>query len=147
LNCEPELGVQLVLTGAFPPPTVGFANFTTAFPLLPLAVTGAMVGHVIASGGSDGCGAGCDAGSGGGSTTTVDEHEARCDAESVAVHVKEVVPTGNNEPDAGEQVVITGVTPPLTVGVIVTAIDLPSSDVSTGDGHEIVSAGSAVVTV
>jgi len=143
LNCEPESGVQLVLTGAFPPFTVGFANFTTAFPLLPFAVTGAIVGQVIVSGGSDGCGAGC----GGGSTTTLDVHAARCDAESVAVHVKEVVPTGNNEPDAGEHVVVTGVTPPLTVGVIVTATDLPSGEVSTGDGHEIVSAGSAFVVV
>jgi hypothetical protein len=54
------------------------------------------------------------------------------------VQVKGVVPTWKSDPDGGVHVVDTGVTPPTTVGVSVTAIGLPSSDVSTGDGHVIV---------
>jgi hypothetical protein len=42
------------------------------------------------------------------------------------------------DPDCGKHVVDTGITPPVTVGVRVTAIGLPSSDVTTGDGHAIV---------
>jgi hypothetical protein len=71
-------------------------------------------------------------------TTTPDVHEAFCCAASTAVHVNDVVPTGKSDPDGGEHVVDTGVTPPVTVGVTVTAIALPSSDVITGDGHVIV---------
>jgi hypothetical protein len=47
------------------------------------------------------------------------------------------VPTGKTDPDGGEHVVDTGITPPVTVGVTVTAIGLPSSDVITGDGQAI----------
>ena len=36
------------------------------------------------------------------------------------MHANEVVPTENSEPDAGEQLVEIGATPPLTVGVNVT---------------------------
>jgi hypothetical protein len=57
------------------------------------------------------------------------------------VHANEVVPTENSEPDAGEQLVETGATPPLAVGVNVTEIGLPSGEVNTGEGHEIVRAG------
>jgi hypothetical protein len=53
------------------------------------------------------------------------------------VQVNEVVPTENSEPDAGEQFVEIGATPPLTVGVNVTEMGLPSGEVNTGDGHEI----------
>ena len=71
-------------------------------------------------------------------TTTPAVHEAFCCAASTAVHVNDVVPTGKSDPDGGEHVADTGVTPPETVGVRVTAIALPSSDVITGDGQVIV---------
>jgi hypothetical protein len=57
------------------------------------------------------------------------------------LHVNEVVPTANSEPDAGEQLVEIGVTPPVTVGVNVTDIGFPSGDVNTGEGHEIARVG------
>jgi hypothetical protein len=66
---------------------------------------------------------------------------------STAVQENEVVPTENFEPDAGEQLVETGATPPLTVGVNVTEMELPSGEVNTGDGHEIESAGTAAGTL
>ena len=59
----------------------------------------------------------------------------------------EVVPTENFEPDAGEQLVETGATPPLIVGVNVTEMELPSGEVNTGDGHEIDRAGTAAGTL
>jgi hypothetical protein len=62
------------------------------------------------------------------------------------VQANEVVPTENREPDAGEQLVEIGATPPLTVGVNVTEMALPSGEVSTGEGHEIERAGTAVAT-
>jgi hypothetical protein len=71
-------------------------------------------------------------------TTTPDVQEAFCCAASTAEHVNAVVPTGKRDPDGGEHVDDTGVTPPVTVGVRVTAIALPSSDVITGDGQAIV---------
>jgi hypothetical protein len=42
-----------------------------------------------------------------------------------------------SELDAGEHVVVMGVTPPVTVGVSVTASGLPSAEVNTGEGHAI----------
>ncbi|MGH9255237.1 MAG: hypothetical protein ACRD3C_11790 [Vicinamibacterales bacterium] len=60
---------------------------------------------------------------------------------STALQVNEVVPTENSEPDAGEQVLEIGATPPVTAGVNVTAIPLPSGDVNTGEGHEIARVG------
>src|SRR5688572_28659980 len=71
-------------------------------------------------------------------TTTFDVHELFGETASTAVHVKGVVLTGNSDPETGEQEADTGVTPPTTVGVRVTAIGLPSSDVNTGDGHVMV---------
>jgi hypothetical protein len=59
------------------------------------------------------------------------------------VQENEVVPTENSEPDAGEQLVEIGATPPLTVGVNVTEIGLPSGEVNTGEGHEIERTGTA----
>jgi hypothetical protein len=50
MNCEPDFGVQLTMTGAVPPLNVGSANFTSVFPLFPLSVTIAIVGHVRLSG-------------------------------------------------------------------------------------------------
>jgi hypothetical protein len=46
LNCEPDFGLQLTVTGAVPPLNVGLANLTAVFPLFPLSVIGAIVGHV-----------------------------------------------------------------------------------------------------
>jgi hypothetical protein len=118
-------------TGAIAPVTVGSAKVTFSVGLpftLFVAVTGAIVGHLIVSGN----GVLVDA-----FTTTPDVHEAFCCAASTAVHVNDVVPTGKSDPDGGEHVVVTGVTPPVTVGVRVTATALPSSDVITGDGQVI----------
>ena len=69
---------------------------------------------------------------------TVDVQTARWSRESSAVQVIGVLPTGNGDPEAGEQEAPTGGTPPFTVGVRVTLIGRPSGDVSTGDGHPIV---------
>jgi hypothetical protein len=63
------------------------------------------------------------------------------------VQENEVVPTENSEPDAGEQLVETGATPPLAVGVNVTEIGLPSGEVNTGEGHEIERAGTGPATL
>jgi hypothetical protein len=49
-NCEPDFGLQLRVTGAVPPLKVGLANLTAAFPLFPLSVAGAIVGHVRVNG-------------------------------------------------------------------------------------------------
>jgi hypothetical protein len=68
-------------------------------------------------------------------TITCDVHKLFCWTASTAMHENDVVPTGKSDPDGGEHVVETGVTPPVTVGVRVTATDLPSRDVTTGDGH------------
>jgi hypothetical protein len=63
------------------------------------------------------------------------------------VQENEVVPTENFEPDAGEQLVEIGATPPLTVGVNVTEMELPSGEVNTGEGHEIERTGTAAATL
>jgi hypothetical protein len=63
------------------------------------------------------------------------------------VQENDVVPTENFEPDTGEQFVEAGATPPLIVGVNVTAMELPSGEVNTGDGHEIERAGTAAGTL
>jgi hypothetical protein len=56
------------------------------------------------------------AGGGGCVTVTVKRHESvRC-FESVAVQSKLVAPTGNNEPLAGKQPLVTGGAPPETAG-------------------------------
>jgi len=74
-------------------------------------------------------------------TATTDLHTAVCCRASVALQVKGVYPTTKSEPDAGEQVVEIGCTPPLTVGMSVTDIGLQSNDVKTGDGHAIATGG------
>jgi hypothetical protein len=43
-------------------------------------------------------------------------HEVACAIASVAVQAAGVVPTGNSEPEAGMQMLVTGATPPLTIG-------------------------------
>ena len=55
-------------------------------------------------------------GAGGGATVTGKEQELVCAIASVTVHVIDAVPTANGLPDAGAHAVVTGVTPPLTVG-------------------------------
>jgi hypothetical protein len=52
-----------------------------------------------------------------------------------------VVPTVNNDPDAGEQLVVTGACPPAVTGVKVTGTAAPVVDVATGTGQVIDSAG------
>jgi hypothetical protein len=134
-NREPDFGVQLTDTGVVPPLATGLAKVTVA-PLPLVAVTGAIWGHDKASE-AVGAGAAAD----GATTTTVDVQAAfRC-IESVAVQVKEVLPTEKTEPDAGEQAMVTGGAPPLTVGVSVTGIGLPSGDVKTGEGQVAVIGG------
>lgn len=49
-NSDPDLGLQVTVTGAVPPLNVGLANFTAVFSLLTLSLTGAIVGHVRLSG-------------------------------------------------------------------------------------------------
>jgi hypothetical protein len=51
LNCEPDLGLQLMMTGAVPPLIAGSANCTAVLSPLFLSFTGAIVGHVSPSGG------------------------------------------------------------------------------------------------
>jgi hypothetical protein len=146
-NWDPEFGLQRISTGATAPLTVGAAKFTgcvgAPFAVF-VAVTGAIVGQLMMSGEREPAEGNCVGGGGvvgvlvDAFTTTPDEHEAFCCAPSTAVHVNDVVPTGKSDPDGGEHVVDTGVTPPVTVGVTVTAIALPSSDVITGDGQAIV---------
>jgi hypothetical protein len=74
-------------------------------------------------------------------------HDAFCCAASTAVQANDVVPTENCEPDAGEQLVEIGATPPPTVGVNVTEMGLPSGEVNTGEGHEIESTGTGPATL
>ena len=73
---------------------------------------------------------------------TVKEHCAWRDAASTAVHDTAVVPTLNELPDAGVQVVVTGDVPPVAVaGGYVTACPLPGTPRTVIlAGHEIVGA-------
>jgi hypothetical protein len=138
LNWEPDFGVHCTATGDAPPLNVGAANSTLVFPAPPVSVTGAITGQLIVSGGIDGDGGGGGGGSTtGASTTTVELHDAVWSVASAAVHEKLVLPTAKSDPDAGEQVVVTGAVPPLISGRSVTAIAFPSGDVRTGEGHAI----------
>jgi hypothetical protein len=71
-------------------------------------------------------------------TITDVAQESSCFWASVAVHMTAVVPIGKDDPDAGTQLVVTGATPPLTVGLKVTFTGLPLCE-TTGamSGHEI----------
>ena len=128
LSCEPDFGLQLMVTGAVPPLNVGSANLTAVFPLFPLSVTGVIVGHVSLSGGAGWAVADM--------TTTFDVQEAFCCRASTALQVNAALPTGNSEPDVGEHVVVIGVTSPVTLGVSVTDTAFPSNDVNRGLGHQ-----------
>jgi hypothetical protein len=87
------------------------------------------------------------AGDGGPETTTTELHEAdRCKA-STALHVSDVEPTGKSDPDAGEQVVVTGGRPPTTTGANLTITGLPSSDEAVGAVQLIDGAFVAVIGV
>jgi hypothetical protein len=147
-NCDPDFGRHWTSTGAIAPLTVGAANRTGAVGApftVAVALTGPMVGHFNVSVLAEGdCVGGCAVVGGcvvgvvvDAFTTTPDVHEAFCCAASTAVHVNDVVPTGKSDPDGGEHVVDIGVTPPVTAGVSVTVVALPSSDVMTGDGQVI----------
>jgi hypothetical protein len=143
------LGRHWTSTGAVAPLTAGAAKCTGAVGApftVAVALTGAIVGHFRVSAPAEGdcVGGGCTVVGGcvagvvvDAFTTTPDVHAAFCCAASTAVHVNDVVPTGKSDPDGGEHVVDIGVTPPVTVGVSVTAVALPSSDVITGDGQVI----------
>jgi hypothetical protein len=50
LDCAPDFGLQLTLTGAIPPLNLGSENFMSVFPRVPLSVTDAIVGHVRLNG-------------------------------------------------------------------------------------------------
>ena len=164
------------MTGRVPSLNTGSGNSTDAFPLCPVSLTGSITGQLRVREEKSGCtvgvgsvlgsvGAGSVVGSvgvgsvvgavGSGAgwvdvdvvTTTLEVHEAFCCAASAAVQVNDVVPTENSEPDAGEQLVEIGATPPLTVGLNVTEMGLPSGEVNTGEGHEIERTGTAVGTL
>jgi len=105
---DPEAGVHREEIGAVPPETIGANDTGTALPAIDVA-DGA--GHMIASGALD---AGAVAVVGGlYETITLVLHDAVSWTASVTVHVVGVVPTGNSEPDAGEQEARSGAVPPL----------------------------------
>jgi len=85
------------------------------------------------------------AGGGGGSgdagvvTTTLVLHVAMVPTASRAVQSTFVEPTGKSDPDAGEQLALTGATPPEAVGLNVTVTGEPVDDVAVGTGHRIAS--------
>jgi hypothetical protein len=57
------------------------------------------------------------------------------------LHVKFVVPSGNWDPDVGQQLAPIGETPPETVGAKFTATEFPKSDVAVGFGQTILGGG------
>jgi hypothetical protein len=57
------------------------------------------------------------------------------------LHVRLVVPTGNREPDTGEQLAPTGAAPPETVGAKFTTTGFPEDEVAVGAGQVIVGGG------
>jgi hypothetical protein len=63
------------------------------------------------------------------------------------LHVRLVVPTGNREPDTGEQLAPTGEAPPESVGAKFTTTGFPSNDVAVGAGQVIVGGGGGPETV
>jgi len=69
---------------------------------------------------------------GGPFTTTTVLHEAVALSASTALHVTGVEPTGNSEPEAGEQPVVTGAVPPATVVLTGTLTGFPSVEVAVG---------------
>jgi hypothetical protein len=128
-NREPDTGKQLAPMGEAPPESVGAKFTTTGFPESDVAVG---FGQVIAGGG------------GGPETITTALHEAdRCNV-STTLQVSDVEPTGKSDPDAGEQVVVTGERPPTTTGANVTITGLPSSDEAVG-AAQLIDGGFAAV--
>jgi hypothetical protein len=71
-------------------------------------------------------------------TIAVDRHDTVLGVASLAVHVSEVAPTGNRDPELGLQFDVTGATPPETVGEKFNGIGEPLADVPDGAGHRIV---------
>ena len=146
-NCEPDAGLHVMVTGPLLPVTVGRSNLTTALPLPPFEFTGGITGHeiVIGNNGSTPGAVGVCPGVGAAeaSTVTADPQDAVSLLASTAVQVMLVVPTGNIDPDAGEQLAETGAVPPETVGAKVTATGTPVADVAVGAGQRIVGGGTA----
>jgi len=69
-------------------------------------------------------------------TATVNEHAAAVFRASVAWHATVVVPTLNVEPEKGEQVIVTGATPPVVVGCgNVIGVPVPVVEPTTPVGH------------
>jgi len=62
---------------------------------------------------------------------------------STTLHVRLVVPTGNWEPDVGQQLAPMGETPPERVGAKFTTTEFPKSDVAVGFGQAISGGGGA----
>ena len=68
-------------------------------------------------------------------TTTDVLHDAVNCVASTTVHVVGVVPTGNSDPGAGEQVAVSGGVPPPPLGAKLTATGFPSGDTAAGEGQ------------
>lgn len=68
-------------------------------------------------------------------TTTVVAQVADAPAASRAAHDTGVAPTGKNDPEGGEQIVVTGGTPPVTMGWNVTRTGASRKVAAVGTGH------------
>jgi hypothetical protein len=82
-------------------------------------------------------------------TATGITQEADRFSESVAVQDTSVAPTGNDDPDGGVQVTVTGCWPPSASGVVYdTVVEVPVVEIEIGDGHDTVGAagGGGVTT-
>jgi hypothetical protein len=135
LKFEPDGGVHVVVIGATPPVVVGAKVTFTGLPLC--ETTCVTSGHEMASGAIVGTGVLPAVTA---VTVAAELHDAVSCLASVALQVSGVDPTGKSEPDAGEQVEVTGAVPPETVGENVSGIGPPVEDVPDGAGHEIVGA-------
>ncbi len=91
------------MIGACPPAIVGSAYVTTT----PPDAGGSSIpeGHVTVS-----------VGIGGGLTVTVNDPDADCRSDEVAVTKTVVVPNWNTDPDAGSELIEMGGKPPIVVG-------------------------------
>jgi len=78
-------------------------------------------------------------------TVAVVVHDADWLAVSTAVQLTVVVPTGNCDPDTGVQVVVTGATPPVTVGLTyATLANLPLLATVVGIAGQLIARGATV---
>jgi hypothetical protein len=111
---DPEAGAQLMTTGWTPPVEIGFAK-VTAIGAPVGETTGEIVGQVRTGGPAV--------------TLTTVLHEATCRNASAALQFTGVVPTGNNDPEAGVHVVVIGDVPPMTIALTFTGTMAPLGDV------------------